>query len=191
MQICWRPAPQPAVTWEMEAGGGAGLIEPLMVAGAETEEEKEAEMEPVWVTDWVPEIVLENEAVTEPVPVAVPDPVMVIDGVPEPLMVWVLVMVMEMVCDKLQLTEAEWLVDTEFDKLLETEFETEFDKLLEKLEDTEDDSEDDTEVERELEEVTVWEVEMETVTGADTCAFTEARVANKATNKKINLFIFW
>jgi len=99
-------------------------------------------------------------------------------------------MVMEMVCDKLQLTEAEWLVDTEFDKLLETEFETEFDKLLEKLEDTEDDSEDDTEVERELEEVTVWEVEMETVTGADTCAFTEARVANKATNKKINLFIF-
>jgi len=31
----------------MEAGGGAGLIEPLMVAGAETEEEKEAEMDPV------------------------------------------------------------------------------------------------------------------------------------------------
>jgi len=39
------------------------------------------------VTDIVPEMVLEKEAVTEPVPVGVPVPVMVIDGVPEPLMV--------------------------------------------------------------------------------------------------------
>jgi len=51
MQICIFPEPHPAVTWEMEAGGGAGLIEPLAVGGAETEEEKEGEMDPVWVTD--------------------------------------------------------------------------------------------------------------------------------------------
>jgi len=169
----------------MEAGGGAGLIEPLAVGGAETEEEKEGEMDPVWVTDWVPEMVFEKEVVMEPVPVGVRDPDMVWVPVPEPLMVMVLVMV----CDKLQLTEAEKLVETEFDMLVETDIVTE--TVAERLAEIEDDSEEDTEVVTDGEGEVVWEVEIETVTGADTCAFTEARVANKATNKKINLFIFW
>jgi len=105
MQSISLPLPQPAVTWVREVGAGAALTEAVIEAGAVTEEEKEVESVPVWVTDWVPEM----EGVPEPEREEVPVPVIVLVGVLDGVGVTVLVKESE--------TEDEKLVVSELDKL--------------------------------------------------------------------------